>query len=83
MTFEDIYREHSGKILNLSYRMSGREEIARDLTQEIFIKVYENMETFRGESQVYTWIYRIAINHILNYLKKSQQYNLFPFPLPL
>jgi RNA polymerase sigma-70 factor (ECF subfamily) len=84
MTFEDIYREHSGKILNLSYRMSGREEIARDLTQEIFIKVYENMETFRGESQEYTWIYRIAINHILNYLKKSQQQrwlNLMDKPL--
>lgn len=73
MTFEEIYRDHGTKILNLAYRMTGREETARDLTQDIFIKVYENMETFRGESQVYTWIYRIAVNHILNYLKKSQR----------
>jgi RNA polymerase sigma-70 factor (ECF subfamily) len=73
MTFEDIYREYGEKILNLAYRMTGREEAARDLTQDIFIKVYENMKTFRGESQVYTWIYRIATNHILNYLKKSRR----------
>lgn len=73
MTFENIYREYGKRILNLAYRMTGREETARDLTQDVFVKVYENMETFRGESQVYTWIYRIATNHILNYLKKSQR----------
>lgn len=73
MTFDDIYREYGKRVLNLAYRMTGREETARDLTQDIFIKVYENMETFRGESQVYTWIYRIANNHILNFLKKSQR----------
>lgn len=73
LTFEDIYRQFGGKILNLAYRMAGTEETARDLAQEVFIKVYENMEAFRGESQVYTWIYRIAANHILNHLKSVQR----------
>lgn len=73
LTFEDIYREFGGKILNLAYRMTGIEETARDLTQDIFIKVYQNMETFRGEAQVYTWIYRIAANHVLNHLKSARR----------
>lgn len=74
LTFEDIYQEFGEKILNLAYRMTGVEETARDLTQDIFIKVYQNMEAFRGESQMYTWMYRIAANHILNHLKSARRW---------
>lgn len=48
MTFEEIYQEYGDRILNLAYRMIGREDAARDLTQDIFIKVYENLASFRG-----------------------------------
>jgi RNA polymerase sigma-70 factor (ECF subfamily) len=72
-TFEEMYQAYSGRILNLAYRMVGQEDTARDMTQEVFIKVYENMDSFRGDSQVYTWIYRMATNHILNYLKKTRR----------
>jgi len=72
-TLEEIYRSHGERILNMAFRMTGNEETARDLTQEIFLKVYEKMGSFRGESQLYTWLYRIAVNHILNYLKRSQR----------
>lgn len=77
MAFEEIYQEYGGKILNLAYRMTGREDIARDLTQDVFIKVFEKRQDFRGDSQIYTWIYRVATNHILNYLKKENRRKWF------
>lgn len=76
MTFDEIYEKYGRNILNLAYRMTGVEDTARDLTQDIFMKVYQNLDSFKGESQVYTWIYRIALNHIINYLKKEKRYKL-------
>jgi len=72
-SFEEIYERFGGKILNLVFHMTGDKEAARDLTQEIFIKVYENLDKFRGQSHIYTWIYRIALNHVTNYLKNQKR----------
>lgn len=72
-TFDRVYEMYAGRILNLAHRMAGSEETARDLTQDIFLKVYENLETFEHRSNVYTWIYRIAVNHIYNHLKKERR----------
>ena len=46
---------------------------ADDVTQEVFIKVYKNLESFRETSQLFTWIYRIATNEAINHLKKKQR----------
>ncbi len=73
-SFESIYHAYGEKIINLAFRLSGNRESARDLTQEIFLKVYENLGTFEGKSHIYTWIYRIAVNHIYNYLKKERRF---------
>ncbi len=84
MTFEEIYHTYGKKILNLAYRFTGSEETARDLTQDIFLKVYQHMDSFRGDSQVYTWLYRVAMNHILNHLKREKRMrwlNLLDKPL--
>jgi RNA polymerase sigma-70 factor (ECF subfamily) len=83
-TFEQIYHQYSARILNLIYRMTGSEEVARDLTQEVFVKVYENIGKFRGDAQIFTWLYRIATNHTLNYLKREKRYkwlNLLDKPI--
>lgn len=72
-TFDELYEEYGDRILNMVYRMTGGEDIARDLTQDIFLIVYENLEDFNHKSSVYTWIYRIAVNHTLNYLKKRNR----------
>jgi len=72
-TFERAYEEYADKILNLAWRMTGNEDAARDLTQDIFIKVYEKLDTFESRSNIYTWIYRIAVNHIYNHLKKERR----------
>ncbi|MDR2065525.1 MAG: RNA polymerase sigma factor [Prevotellaceae bacterium] len=48
---------------------------ADDLTQESFIKIWNSLDKFRGESSLYTWIYRIATNEVLAFLKKQKSYN--------
>jgi RNA polymerase sigma-70 factor (ECF subfamily) len=73
MSFDEIYASYADRVLNLAYRFTANEETARDLTQEVFIKVYNNLESFEQRSQVYTWVYRIAVNHITNHLKKERR----------
>lgn len=72
-TFEEIYDAYSDRVLNLAYRMTGDGETARDLTQEVFIKVYEHLDSFEHRSQIFTWLYRIAVNHITNHLNKEKR----------
>ncbi len=78
-SFEEIYRTYGERILNLLYRFTPREQVARDLLQDVFIKVYEHIGTFENRSQIYTWIYRITVNHALNYLKRERRNVWFDF----
>jgi RNA polymerase sigma factor (sigma-70 family) len=68
--FSEFYSEYKGKIYNLAYRMTGDRTAAEDITQEAFIIVYQKFSTFRGESNIYTWIYSIAKNICLQHLRK-------------
>ena len=72
-SLDSIYREYGERILNLAYRMTSDEEAARDLTHDVFLKAYENLHRFDQKSQIYTWIYRIAVNHILNHLRRTRR----------
>ncbi|UXP30886.1 sigma-70 family RNA polymerase sigma factor [Reichenbachiella agarivorans] len=49
----------------------------KDVLQDTFVKVWENLDSFKAESKIYTWVYRVAVNHCLQYLKKKQRRNLF------
>ena len=71
--FDEIYRLYGGKVLNLAMRMTQDEQAARDLTQDIFLKVYQSLPGFRQDAQLYTWIYRIASNHILSHLRRQKR----------
>jgi RNA polymerase sigma-70 factor (ECF subfamily) len=73
LSFDDVYRRFGERILNLAYRMTQDEQASRDLTQDVFLKVYQNLGGFRQDSTLYTWIYRIAANHVLNYLKRQKR----------
>jgi RNA polymerase sigma-70 factor (ECF subfamily) len=72
-TLGEIYARYGERVLNLAYWFTREEESARDMTQEIFIKVHEHLGTFRREADVYTWIHRIAVNHVLNHLKRERR----------
>ena len=64
--FEMLIAEHSGEIYGLLFRLTENAEEARDLTQETFLRAFQNIDRFRGEADLRTWIYRIAINQARN-----------------
>jgi RNA polymerase sigma factor (sigma-70 family) len=69
--FTSIYQAHYTKVFRLCKGyFNGDEALAGDAAQEIFIKVWQNLETFRHESSVGTWIYRISVNTCLLHLRK-------------
>ena len=67
--FEDLYRQHAGRLYGLIFRMAGSAEEAEDLLQDVFLHVHRKLGSFRGESSLGTWLYRIAMNHCLDYLR--------------
>ncbi len=66
---EDLILEVKDTIFNLSLRMLGNVHDAEDTTQETIIKVITKLSTFRNESKFSTWVYKISVNHLLNYKK--------------
>jgi RNA polymerase sigma-70 factor, ECF subfamily len=67
--FEELYRQHSSRLYNLAYRMAGGPTEAEDLLQDIFLLAYRKVGSFRGESSLGTWLYRLAMNHCLDVLR--------------
>lgn len=65
-----LYARYGKQIYNTLYQWIGDYEEAADLTQETFISAHRAREQFRGESKVYTWLYRIAHNHLKNRVKQ-------------
>jgi RNA polymerase sigma-70 factor, ECF subfamily len=64
--FNVLINERSGEIYGLLYRLTEDREEARDLTQETFLRAFQSISHFRGDSDLRTWIYRIAINQARN-----------------
>lgn len=64
--FEILVAERSGEIYGLLYRLTENTEEARDLTQETFLRAFQSIEHFRGDADLRTWLYRIAINQARN-----------------
>jgi RNA polymerase sigma-70 factor (ECF subfamily) len=64
-SIECLVQDYGQKVYNLAYRLIGNRQDAEDITQETFLQVYRGLDGFRGESAIYTWIYRIAVNACL------------------
>jgi RNA polymerase sigma-70 factor (ECF subfamily) len=71
--FTEVVDAYYGRIYNLFYHMVTDTHLAADLTQDTFVKAYEAFGRFRGESSVYTWLYRIAINEYRSYLRRLRR----------
>ena len=67
--FEAIYRTHSGRLYSVACRMLGNPADAEDLLQEIFLAAHRKLDSFRGESALGTWLYRLATNLCLDHLR--------------
>ncbi|MDB6018528.1 MAG: polymerase, sigma-24 subunit, subfamily [Pedosphaera sp.] len=70
--YDDLVRRYQERIYATVYHMTSNHEDASDLAQESFIKAYQALKSFKGGSSFYTWIYRIAVNKTINFLKQRK-----------
>jgi len=82
--FEEIYLQYSPQVFRVCMGYINDPALARDLTQETFIAVWQNLSSFRNESKLSTWILRIATNNCLRALEKSKRIVTtdLPFDIP-
>ena len=73
VVFKQIFEANSKKIYHLCYGYTGDDDAANDLLQETFLKVWQNLEKFRNQAMISTWIYRIAVNTCLTYLRSEKR----------
>jgi RNA polymerase sigma-70 factor, ECF subfamily len=64
--FERIYRSHVDRVFSVCVRMVGDRGTAEELTQDVFVRAWEKLNTFRGDSQFNTWLHRLTVNVVLN-----------------
>ncbi|QWH41113.1 sigma-70 family RNA polymerase sigma factor [Bacillus mycoides] len=69
LLIDEIMNKYGQEILQLVYSYVNNKEVAEDLTQDIFVKCYKSLHTYKGNSNLKTWLWRIAINHCKDYIK--------------
>jgi RNA polymerase sigma-70 factor (ECF subfamily) len=70
--YDELVRRYQERIYATVYHMTANHEDANDLAQEAFIKAYHALKSFKGGSSFYTWVYRIAVNKTINFLKQRK-----------
>lgn len=70
--YDELVRRYQERIYATLYHMTSNHEDANDLAQEAFIKAYQAIKSFKGGSSFYTWVYRIAVNKTINFLKSRK-----------
>lgn len=71
--FEELLTRYEKPVYNAAYRMLHNAEDARDVTQNVFLRVFENLDKYDPSFRPFSWIYRIALNESINWLKKSSR----------
>jgi RNA polymerase sigma-70 factor (ECF subfamily) len=69
--FEQIYRATSNYVYNTALKITNNREEAEEVTQDVFLKIYNNLKYFQFRSNIKTWIYRITVNTAINYARRS------------
>lgn len=72
--YEQLYRLHVGRVFALCYRLCNDRDMAEDLSQEAFVAAWRRLDSFRGDSAFGSWLYRIATNTVLSYLRKQKPF---------
>lgn len=70
--YDELVRRYQERIYSTVYHMTSNHEDAVDLAQETFIKGFQALKSFKGDSSFYTWVYRIAVNKTINFLKSRK-----------
>ena len=72
--FEMLVKKYQNRVNNIVYSLAGNIESADDISQEVFIKIYHNLCSFREKAKFSTWLYRITVNTTYNHLKKQKRF---------
>ena len=72
LAYDELIRRYQERIYATVYHMTSNHEDANDLAQETFIKAFQALKSFKGDSSFYTWVYRIAVNKTINFLKQRK-----------
>jgi RNA polymerase sigma-70 factor (ECF subfamily) len=78
--FETLYRDHAGRVYGLCLRLAGDAARAEDLVQEVFLRVWQKIDTFEGRSRFSTWLYRLAVNRVTDVLRLELRRSLLQAP---
>lgn len=70
--FDEVVTTYQSMVINVCYGFSGNREDAEDIAQDVFIKIWEKIHSFKNEASLKTWIYRIAVNASLNFIRKQK-----------
>jgi RNA polymerase sigma-70 factor, ECF subfamily len=82
-SFKEIYENHADMVYNLCLNYLQNTSDAEEVTQDVFVKVYQQIDNFKQQSNIKTWIYRISINQCLDFLKAKKRQKRFGFHVPL
>jgi RNA polymerase sigma factor (sigma-70 family) len=75
--FDVLVERYKERLYATVYHMTSNHEDANDLVQDTFIKAYKSLQSFRGQSSFYTWVYRIAVNRTINFVKRRKNRNQY------
>ncbi|MCB1236058.1 MAG: sigma-70 family RNA polymerase sigma factor [Verrucomicrobiae bacterium] len=75
--FDELVLKYTPRLYGLVYHMTSNREDTNDVLQDVFAKAYRSLKRFRGNSTFYTWIYSIAVNMTLNFLKKRNRHRKY------
>lgn len=78
--FEKLVLEHQKRVYNLALKITGDPDDAMDASQEAFLRAYQNLRSFRGDSRFSVWLYRLTYNACIDIVKKSRRDRLSPMP---
>lgn len=70
---EEILKIYSAKVINTCYSFTHNRQDAEDVAQEVFIEVWKSIDKFRGDSKISTWLYRIAVNRSIDFIRKKKR----------
>lgn len=79
MSFADLYNAHSRMVFNLALQYVQNRADAEEITQDVFVSVHQGLSKFRDEARLETWIYRIAVNRSLDFVKSRRRLKRFGF----
>lgn len=78
--FERLVIENQGHVYNLAYKLTGSEQDALDVSQDVFLRAYQNLRSFRGDSRMSVWLYRLTYNASMDLIKRSRRGTVVQMP---